>query len=63
MPRALADEVLRLAERHGLTIDPIEEEYPVQLLHARVAAAEVAAAGFAAPVAEAIRRHTLGGPA
>ena len=57
-----ADEVLRLAERHGLTIEPIEEEYPVQLLHARVAAAEVAAAGFAAPVAEAIRRHTLGGP-
>jgi len=57
-----ADEVLRQAQRHGLTIEPIEEEYPVQLLHARVAAAEVAEAGFAAPIAEAIRRHTLGGP-
>jgi nicotinate-nucleotide adenylyltransferase len=56
------DEVLRLAERHGLTIEPIEREYPVQLLHARVASAEVAEAGFAAPVAEAVRRHTLGGP-
>jgi nicotinate-nucleotide adenylyltransferase len=57
-----ADEVLSTARRHGLTIDALEEEYPVQLLHARVAAAEATEAGFAAPVAEAICRHTLGGP-
>lgn len=57
-----AQEVLDLARKHGLEVDEIEEKYVVQLLHARVAAAEVAAAGFSAPVAEAIRRHTLGGP-
>jgi nicotinate-nucleotide adenylyltransferase len=57
-----ADEVLSQARKYRLTIDAIEEEYPVQLLHARVAAATVAEAGFAAPIAEAIRRHTLGGP-
>jgi HD superfamily phosphohydrolase YqeK len=39
-------EVLDLARKHGLEIDPIEEEYAVQLLHARLAVA----------------RHTLGGP-
>jgi predicted HD superfamily hydrolase involved in NAD metabolism len=55
-------EVLDLARKHGLEIDSIEEEYAVQLLHARVAAAEVAQAGFSPQVAEAIRRHTLGGP-
>ena len=55
-------EVLDLARKHGLEIDPIEEEYAVQLLHARLAAAEAAAAGFSAPVVEAIARHTLGGP-
>jgi predicted HD superfamily hydrolase involved in NAD metabolism len=55
-------EVLKQARKHGLEIDSIEEEYAVQLLHARVAAAEVAQAGFSPPVAEAIRRHTLGGP-
>ena len=55
-------EVLDLARKHGLETDPIEEEFAVQLLHARVAAEEVARAGFSPPVAEAIRRHTLGGP-
>ncbi len=55
-------EVLDLARKHGLEIDSIEEEYAVQLLHARVAAAEVADAGFSSAVAEAIDRHTLGGP-
>ena len=55
-------EVLDAARKHGLQIDPIEKEYPVQLLHARVAAAEVAEAGFSAPIAVAIGRHTLGGP-
>jgi len=55
-------ELLELARKHSLKVDPIEREYAVQLLHARVAAAEVAAAGFSPQVAEAIRRHTLGGP-
>jgi len=56
------EEVLALARKHGLEVDPIEEEFAVQLLHARVAAAEVAEAGFAPAVAQAIGRHTLGGP-
>ena len=34
----------------------------MQLLHARVAAAQVAEAGFAPAIAEAIGRHTLAGP-
>jgi predicted HD superfamily hydrolase involved in NAD metabolism len=55
------EEILRLAHEHGLETDTIEEQYAVQLLHARVAAEEVARAGFAPPVAEAVRRHTLGG--
>ena len=55
-------ELLDLARKHSLKVDPIEEEYAVQLLHARVAAAEVAAEGFSPQIAEAIRRHTLGGP-
>jgi len=55
-------EVLDLARKHGLEIDAIEEDYPVQLLHARVAAAQVAEAGFDPAVAQAIARHTLGGP-
>jgi predicted HD superfamily hydrolase involved in NAD metabolism len=55
-------EVLDLARKHGLEIDSIEEEYAVQLLHARVAAEEATQAGFSPAVADAIRRHTLGGP-
>jgi len=55
------EEVLALARKHGLEIDPIEEEFAVQLLHARVAAAQVAEAGFAPAIAQAISRHTLGG--
>jgi len=56
------EELLDLARKHGLEVDPIEEEFAVQLLHARIAAAEVAAAGFSPTIAEAISRHTLGGP-
>ncbi len=55
-------EVLALSRKHGLETDPIEEEYAVQLLHARLAAAEAGAAGFSPAVVEAIARHTLGGP-
>jgi predicted HD superfamily hydrolase involved in NAD metabolism len=54
-------ELLELARKHSLKVDPIEKEYAVQLLHARVAAEEAAAEGFSPQIAEAIRRHTLGG--
>jgi predicted HD superfamily hydrolase involved in NAD metabolism len=56
------EELLELARTYGLEVDSIEEENAVQLLHARVAAEEVAAEGFSPQIAEAIRRHTLGGP-
>ena len=56
------EEVLALARKHELEIGPIEEEYTVPLLHARVAAAELAEQGVSPAVAEAVRRHTLGGP-
>jgi len=55
-------EVLALSRKHGLEVDPIEEEYAVQLLHARLAAAQAAAAGFSPDVVSAVARHTLGGP-
>ena len=55
-------EVLVLSRKHGLEVDPIEEEYAVQLLHARLAAAEAREAGFSPPVVSAVARHTLGGP-
>jgi len=56
------EELLDLARKHGMNVDPIEEEFAVQLLHARVAGAEAAEAGFSPEIAEAIARHTLGGP-
>jgi predicted HD superfamily hydrolase involved in NAD metabolism len=56
------EEVLALARKHGLEVGPIEEEYAVQLLHAQVAAEELAERGISPAVVEAVRRHTLGGP-
>ena len=56
------EDLLALARTYGLKVDSIERQYAVQLLHARVAAEEVAAAGFSPQIAGAIRRHTLGGP-
>jgi predicted HD superfamily hydrolase involved in NAD metabolism len=55
-------EVLTLARKHGLDIGPIEEDYTVALLHAQVAAEELAEHGFSPAIVEAVRRHTLGGP-
>ena len=56
-------EVLACARKHGVAIDDIvDDDAVVPLLHARVAAAEIAALGFAPEVVEAVERHTLGGP-
>lgn len=58
-------EVIELARKHGLEVDPLQAEYPVQLLHGPVAA-RVLAASRPAPGAEAldaIARHTVGGAA
>lgn len=54
-------EVLDRARKLGVAKGPLERRYPVQLLHAPVAAAEAAAAGFGPDVAAAIARHTVGG--
>jgi predicted HD superfamily hydrolase involved in NAD metabolism len=56
-----AEELLSRAEELGLSVDPVERLRPVQLLHAGVAAAELAALGVPASVCAAIRRHTVGG--
>lgn len=56
------EEVLRRARIHGLTIGPLEETYPVQLLHGPLAAAELAAVDVPQESLEAIARHTVGGP-
>ncbi|HMK92676.1 MAG TPA: bis(5'-nucleosyl)-tetraphosphatase (symmetrical) YqeK [Thermoleophilia bacterium] len=56
-------EVLDRARNHGLTVGDIDDDAIVPLLHARVAAAELADRGFSAEVVEAVSRHTLGGPA
>jgi predicted HD superfamily hydrolase involved in NAD metabolism len=56
------EETLAEARRLGVSIGPLEERRPVQLLHAPLAAAEVAAFGFADRVLRAIARHTVGAP-
>jgi predicted HD superfamily hydrolase involved in NAD metabolism len=56
------DELLKAAGRLGVPVDPIERLRPVQLLHAPVAAAELAALGLPAACCQAVRRHTVGGP-
>jgi len=56
-----ADEIMARAEEMGLSIDAVERQRPVQLLHARVGAVEVARLGVPAAVCRAIERHTVGG--
>lgn len=56
-----ADELLARAETLALAVDPIERSRPVQLLHARVGAAELQTLGVSAAVCAAVRRHTVGG--
>lgn len=55
-------ELLAAAARLDLPVSDLERIRPVGLLHARVAAAELSAAGVvAADIAGAIARHTVGG--
>ncbi|MCX6362884.1 MAG: bis(5'-nucleosyl)-tetraphosphatase (symmetrical) YqeK [Actinobacteria bacterium] len=61
--RDLSDaETLAAAARFGLEVGAVEMRRPKKLLHGRVAAAELAAAGLDADIAAAIARHTTGGP-
>ena len=55
-------ELLARARKHGLRVDDVDDDAVVPLLHARIAAAELAALGFSSAVVEAVERHTLGGP-
>lgn len=59
---ATAAEILTAAERYGIAVGPVERRRPVGLLHAPVAALELAAMGLDAEVAGAIALHTVGGP-
>ncbi len=55
-------ELLAAAARLGLAVSALEESRAVGLLHARVAAAELSAAGLVGDdIAGAIARHTVGG--
>jgi predicted HD superfamily hydrolase involved in NAD metabolism len=55
------EELLTQARSLGIEVGPLEERYPAQLLHAPVAAARAAAAGFSEPAVRAIARHTVAG--
>lgn len=55
-------EILTAAARHGIPVSPIEARRPVGLLHAPVAAAELAELGVDSEITTAISRHTLGCP-
>ena len=59
---ASAEDLLAAARRYGVAVGPIEERRAVGLLHGPVAAAELRAAGLDAELADAIARHTVGGP-
>lgn len=56
-----AREMVARVERAGLVIDPVERRRPVQLLHARLAGAELATLGVPLVSCRAIARHTVGG--
>jgi len=57
-----AEEILAKAGRYGLSVSELEASRPVELLHAPVAAAELADTGVAGRVLTAIALHTVGGP-
>ncbi len=53
-------ELIAAAGERGVPVGPCERQKPVALLHAPVAAAELAAAGWPEPVTRAIALHTVG---
>lgn len=55
-----AADLLAAARRYHIPVGPIEALRPVGLLHAPVAAAELAEAGVDEEISSAIARHTLG---
>jgi predicted HD superfamily hydrolase involved in NAD metabolism len=57
-----AIETLRRARELGLRVSRLEKRRPVQLLHARLAAAELTDSGLSAACLRAIALHTVGGP-
>jgi predicted HD superfamily hydrolase involved in NAD metabolism len=56
-----ASQLLRRCDELGVPVAPLERSRPVQLLHARLAAAELADRGLSAACLDAIARHTVGG--
>ncbi len=55
-----SEEVLERARAAGLAISDLERARPRQLLHARLAAAELAAFGFSDACLRAVATHTVG---
>jgi predicted HD superfamily hydrolase involved in NAD metabolism len=55
------EQILSRCTELGLSVSVLEQGRPVQLLHARLAAAELAAHCLSAGCLDAIARHTVGG--
>jgi predicted HD superfamily hydrolase involved in NAD metabolism len=55
------EQILRRCSELGVPVSALEQRRPVQLLHARLAAAELASHGLSAGCLDAIARHTVGG--
>jgi predicted HD superfamily hydrolase involved in NAD metabolism len=55
------EQILSRCSALGLPVSALEQRRPVQLLHARLAAAELASHDLSAACLEAIARHTVGG--
>lgn len=59
--RELSDaETLALAQRHGISVGPVEMRRPRKILHGPVAAAELSRHGVSPQVCRAIALHTVG---
>jgi predicted HD superfamily hydrolase involved in NAD metabolism len=56
-----AARILQRSEELGIPVSVLEARRPVQLLHARLAAAELSSRGLSADCLDAIARHTVGG--
>jgi predicted HD superfamily hydrolase involved in NAD metabolism len=56
-----ATEILDRSRELGVPVSAVEQQRPVQLLHARLAAAELSSQDLSAECLDAIARHTVGG--
>jgi predicted HD superfamily hydrolase involved in NAD metabolism len=57
-----AEQILGRCRELGMPVSAVEQLRPVQLLHAKLAAAELSSQDLSAECLDAIARHTVGGP-